>query len=132
MFLFAKTFCSNPDVEDGTVAVVELTKELLESILKRKKIFEQAVKKDKSLFEMYFWDGSCDWYSNDALDIGEKDFMFSKELGKITAEVARTECDQMIIRKTGVAWIMIPKHSNVFVTTSEMEFELIGLKRNPA
>ena len=124
MYVIAKTFCSFPDAEESLEALVELTPELLASIAKRKKMFFSLQKKDRSLTEIYFWDGSCDWYEADAFDeLGEKEILFRKRQPKAMSTSARSECEQMILSARGVSWVMIPKHSSVYVNTTIIEWE---------
>jgi hypothetical protein len=124
---------SNSDYNaDCALALVQIDKELAKKILERRKLFLQERGNDVELVEKYYWSGSAHFYENG----GKVDELYDEHLTdddlveldedpvKRTEEM-RTECDQMIIREDGVAWTMIPKHSDIYITTSIIPYAMV-------
>lgn len=129
----------NGDCDYATITVNEY---LREAVNRRRKIFTEAKSLDDDLLEMYFWDYTPDFITPYLDSYGEFETKFEKMLedGQTGIEdvwilpgslqipetaVQRVECTQMTVRKEGVAWTTIPKHSDVYVTTREIPYNLL-------
>lgn len=156
MKILLKTESSDPDFNaDCECAVLDVTPELLQQIKARVKIARQAAKADGDLWELYFWGAAPTFHGYDLIetcaeaaasgDSGQSDweqqfesqgFLPIPETVDVERfEPKRTECDQEIIRcertgKTGsfeVAWTMIPKHTDIYVTTKAIPVERLAV-----
>lgn len=142
------THSTDPDFNgDCDYAVVRLAPELVEQVRRRVELARQAGRQDDDLYELYFWGGTADFYDSGLVDACEKaltagqsarDWLAGLEqeghalvppaADLATCEPQRTECDQMIVRRSPsshdpryeIAWIAIPKHSDVYVTTRDL------------
>jgi hypothetical protein len=158
MKIILNTHCTNPDFNgDCDYAVVDLSPALVEHIRHRIGLAGQAGQQDNDLYELYFWGGMADFYSYDLVEACEERVAQAAEatdpdqaaqdwlagldekghamlpagLDLSRHEPQRTECDQMIIRRSPpcpeprfeIAWTTIPKHSDVYVTTSDLPLE---------
>lgn len=108
----------NADIDS---VFVEIDKSLAQRIMERRKLFLHAKAADKDTYEMYFWGGQAVFLQN---------FSCSDEWSEVdgfpeSVDEAETECDQMIIRESGVSWTAMPRHSGIYVTTREIDFEKI-------
>lgn len=129
MKILFKTSSSDPDYDANiSSAFVNITKELAQTILKRKKSFDLAKGDDDKLTEMYFWDGSVHWIDAEIADEDEEislddysDYVVT-EVEHNEEHEARTECDQMVISDRGVAWLCMPKHANIYISTPNVPF----------
>jgi len=159
MKILLKTESSNPDFNaDCECAVLGVTPELVQQTKARMKIARQAAKADGDLWELYFWGGAPTFHGYDLIEAcaeaaaesgdssqsdWEKQFEdqgylpIPETVDVERFEPKRTECDQEIIRcertgKTGgfeVAWTMIPKHTDVYITTKGIPVERLAVSR---
>ena len=133
--LILGTSSSDPEWSGGCdFAIIEMNIKLRSTIFSRKSTFVKIRAADTDLYEMYFWDYTPEFFSpyldeDDFSDEFEKivlstDGIWEKPENLIIPEntFARIECPQMIIREEGVAWVVIPKHSDVYVTTFEVPY----------
>lgn len=105
--------------EEQQCFVIDITPEYAKLLLGRLEIFKTAAAVDKDLWEMYFWDGSGQYYGVDWEQTEDKE----DEEGRSIVipnfdEPGRTEVDQVIIREKEVCWTAMPKHSSVYVLTA--------------
>lgn len=146
MKILLKTRSDNPEYNaDCDCAVVDLTPNLLDQIRCRVKMARKMLSQDSDLYELYFWGGTADFFSyrlveaseaagattrsTDTEQAGHSALPGTLDLG--VHEIQRTECDQMIVRYSPtpegpefeVAWVSIPKHTNIYVTTEAITLE---------
>ena len=159
MKILLKTESSNPDFNaDCECAVLGVTPELVQQTKARMKIARQAAKADGDLWELYFWGGAPTFHDYELIeacaeaaaesgDPGQADWeQRFEDLGFLPIpeavdveqfEPKRTECDQEIIRhdRTGnrdgfqVAWTIIPKHTDVYITTKGIPVDRLAVPR---
>lgn len=141
MKFLMRAYSSNGDYNaDIEYAWVDVTKELAQIILARRKLFLAAAEGDKkipgcehsSLWEMYFGDHHARYFAHEAVpdELGQQVF---DETGEAVAtewdpgdnDGERTECDQMIIVDNGVRWTTIPKHADIYITSETIPFSKI-------
>lgn len=122
MKLLLQTHSSNGEYDaDISCAVVDITREYARELVQKHDIFMKVKKEQSDAHELYFWDSQAEYACNSDVDYPEE------EISETTIEIsaARTECDQLVVRERGVAWTMIPKHTDIYITTSEVEIEKI-------
>jgi hypothetical protein len=131
------THSTNPDAEVGCrVAYVEMTPKLAKLVLKRIRAFKAAKKADGTLYEMHFWDGSLDYLTDVGASKVPEQAQRALEQEGVTTVAAkfrnvdlteedfdRTECDVMLVREGGVSWTAIPKHTDIYVSTEEIQLD---------
>jgi hypothetical protein len=132
---------------DCDCAVVEVTPALVKLTRRRAELAKQARRRDRDLWELYFWGRIAEFFDYDLIGACEAAFGDPKEAKDWsdgferdghavlppTADLAalephRTECDQMILRcvpgsrrtDIEIAWLAIPKHSDIYVTTRDV------------
>jgi len=134
-----KTNSSMPDADVGCrAAVVTVNKKLMAVILQRAAIFKAAKKKDKSLFELQFWDSSPDYLSDMGVDAIPEEYKATLDQeGGVKMKSAwrndtliedcfqRTEVDLMSVREDAVSWSAMPKHCDVRVETEELRYDVL-------
>ena len=147
--LFRTWSTSDHDSGDCDYAIAAITPELVKTILARARAFKALQKSDERAFEIYFWDGHCDYYSEAVIHAGiprhvlealedNGDFVIvPPDVDTSTLDAQRTECDQMIVTEDSAGWVAIPKHTSLYVTTSRLSLatlkDLVELKgRNQA
>ena len=141
------TRSSDPDFNgDCDYAVVELTPALIDQIHRRVELARQASSQDNDLYGMYFWGGDAKFYDSDLLEACEKAAATDEAAQEWTAELEqkghammpiaadfsscqpqRVECaddsqmqSPVAKPRVRIAWTVIPKHSDVYVTTSDL------------
>ena len=147
MKILMRTDSTNPDYyADCECAVLDVTPELLARIAARVEILRRAADADINLCKLVFWGRGPDFYSYRLIDACAEVAAEAEGIGPFDwedqyhdecvlplpigvdldrFEPQRTECDQEIIRvqRVGgrlefeVAWMMIPKHSNIYIAT---------------
>ena len=135
---------------DCDYAIVDLTPALAERIRRRVALARQAGEQDRDFWEMYFWGSTTEFYDHKLLDACQdavvaaargsdpdqaaRDWLADFEQREYAVvpdgvdfaahQAQRTEVDQMIVRRHqpdfAIAWTASPKHSDVYVTTSEL------------
>lgn len=159
MKILLKTESSNPDFNaDCECAMLDVTPELAQQIKARVRIARQAAKADSDLWELYFWGPAPTFHGYDLIEACAEAAVESSDASQDdweqrfedqgflpipeTVDVERfepkgTECDQEIIRcertgKTGsfeVAWTMIPKHTDIYITTKGIPVDRLAVPR---
>jgi hypothetical protein len=100
--------------------VVDIIPEYAFTLVKRVNLLKSVEARDSHAYELYFWDGSGDYFdpSPDDLDGSE--------------EPCRTECNQLVVRKDDVCWMAYPKHGDVQLTTEARPLEeLLAIAGTP-
>ena len=141
MKFLMRAFSSNADYNaDIEYVWVDVTKELAQIILARRKLFLNAEAADKktpgcehsSLWEMYFGNHHARYFSNEKVpeELGLQVFDDTGEPVETDWDPGdddgeRTECDQMIVAENGVRWTTIPKHTDIYITSETIPFSKI-------
>lgn len=145
-FLLSVT-CGVEDVDAPQEAVVDITKELAELLLKRRAAFQALAAYDNDAWEIYFWSSTCQFvggrsdaeYREEAYveesvleQLGEEDhdlagseWLVIPEGSQIRYVEARTECDQLIVAEKGVRFMAYPKHCDWELRTGEIPWDEI-------
>lgn len=126
---------------DCDYAVVQVDNVLANKVWIRQRLFEKIKLADSNLYKMYFWDwdpaffspdidkldlGFTDEFEKRLNDAGNGDIWTMPEAFEFPKEAfVKVECTQMIVREDGVAWVTIPKHSSVYVTTVEVPYNML-------
>lgn len=126
MKLLLRTFSTVEDFYgECDWAFVDITKELAQTILKRAKAFKKAKEADDCLVEMNFWDTSACFFEYSKLPkelhdkLHDEEWMITEETYS-EEDAQRTECDVMTILDNYVYWEMIPKHTDIRITTGSI------------
>jgi hypothetical protein len=119
----------NADIE---FVFVQVTKELAELILKRRKSFLAMEAEDKKLCEIYFFDHHATYLSYGAVpdefqDETLKPLSWSPE--EDSSE--NVEVAQMVLDCDGVRWTAVPKHSDIYITSETIPFTDIAKALTP-
>ena len=131
----------------GGHAWVDLDAEDVKSIFARKELFQMASSRDSDLYEMYYWNSPA--YFFNALDPSE--FLTEEEVALFDDNdrvevpegrehivrlddsddepneqgLERVECEQTIIDAEGVRFLAILKHTDHYVVTCTISYELL-------
>ena len=144
-------FCNG----DCDYAIVDLTPALAEQIRRRVALARQVAEQDNDFWEMYFWGSTVEFYDDKLLDACQeavvvaaqgpdadqvaRDWLADFEQREYAVvpdgvdfaahQAQRTEIDQVIVRRHqpefAIAWTASPKHSDVYVTTTELPLTVI-------
>jgi hypothetical protein len=149
MKLILRVSSSNEYCDGGCeFTSIDLTRELANIALRRVQVLKDHKKNDGSIYETYYWDFHAEYFSPraDFSDVPEnvKTAMFAmaeivEELGVeekevVTApddfeiveeQIAAVECEQMVVREDGIAFLAIPKHCDFYVSTSEIPVTML-------
>ena len=152
MRVVLKIWSGNPNRDGGCdYAMVDLTPELAALALGRIGTVRQQQATDPELEESYFWDSHAAYFSlwvesgtlpGFGCEAGQSTTL--EDLGADQREVvqvpegfqvreshlARVECEQMIVRKNGIAFTAIPKHRDFRVSTAEISTEWLETATN--
>ena len=144
MKVVLKVSSSNENCIGGCdFALVELSPELAALALRRIAALREQKKLDPDIDETYFWAYFAEYFSPwRNLASAERDVETAclaladvledlriEEEGAVTvpesfqvlpSQVARVECEQMIVREDSIAFIAIPKHASFRVQTVEL------------
>lgn len=118
-------------------ALVEIAPELARLATSRRELWQRMHEADGDFYEAYFWDCAATFYDLGSLAFDDylDDKLGADTAARLNAEgwtevpdefelpadsKARTECDQMIVRDSGIAWCCYPKHTDVLVTSDEI------------
>jgi len=140
MRLLLRAYPTNEHSAFGRYAVVELDDEALKRIAARRKLFLAAHEQDSQLNEMYFWGSTAEFYGDnfDEDDDTEESFdgaLDGEEWVEIPADfdttsgnddedsVDRTDCDQLVVRKEGVAWYAADHYGDVTTMTVVVTYD---------
>ena len=136
MKLILKTHSDNEHYNaDCDYAMVELTRPLAKLCMRRMALLKKIAKRDKQAYELWFWDYHCSFFTyfeladedpeSSPFDVEE--YMELPDSFEIPEDsIQTTECDQMVIGDGRVHWCVIPKHSNIYITTDNIPLELIA------
>ena len=140
-----KAWSSNVDYSAGCdYAAVEITEELAKLALRRIKVLGEQKAIDPSAYETYYWDSSPEYFSpwlNRASPPGkaqESTVTLEERLEDLEvdtreivtvppdfrvpeSQIATVECPQMIVRDSGVAFTALVRHTDIYVTTAEIQ-----------
>ncbi len=150
MRVVLKVWSSNPDYSGGCdYAVVEISEEFAKLTLRRINVLNEHKALDHSLCETYYWDSSPEYFNpwvNRASQPGEvresgvdlEEILENLEVGTreiVTApldfrisesQIVAVECVQMIVRDSGIAFTGLLRHSDIYVTTAEIQKDVIA------
>ena len=133
--IVTRTNVSNEYVEGVDYGVIELTKELAQEVLSRRKTFLAAKASDKSLAYTKYWCSAVEYHSGeDALHdlFGERthvaapyeEFIVTNKDLKLD-ESESTCCGMMVMDEGGVHWTCYPKHvENCTVETMQIPYSV--------
>lgn len=110
---------------------VAITPEFAQRILCRMALLDKLKQDDPQLYEMYYWDYSCDAFHYPDEDdfpelfnivegptVDKMEGIYPGIAGPIPDALAeRSECDQMVVQSDSIKWSLIPKHTGFYVST---------------
>jgi len=106
--------------------VIKITPDYARRLLSRLESFMGVAAQDKSLWEMYFWDTSGDYYGVDWEKTVEEYDEEGREIVVPNFDApGRTEVDQLIIRANELCWTAMPKHGDVYIITDSIKWHEI-------
>ena len=144
MKLILRVSSSNEYCDGGCeFASINLTRELANITLRRIHVLKDHKKVDESIYETYYWDFHADYFSPradfsgvpenvktamlgvgeilEALGAEEKEVVIAPDdFEVVEAQIAAVECEQMVVRIDGIAFLAIPRHCDLYVTTAEI------------
>lgn len=136
MKILLKASCTSSDLDWCRYALVDLDKDGIAQILNRRDAFVEMHSRDTDLSTMTFW-GCCDFYDDldtDLLLTAEQQESFDRDefclipdSFSVDGEVARTECERLVIMADYFLWSAIPKHSDVTVETRQLNYDVLAL-----
>lgn len=150
MRVVLKVWSSNPDYNAGCdYAVVEIGEGLAKLVLRRINVLGEQKALDPSLYETYYWDSSPEYFSpsvSGASQPGEllkssvelEELLEKLEVDRrevVTApadfqvpesQIVAVECPQMIVRDGGVAFTALLRHTDIYLTTAEIQKDVIA------
>ena len=129
-------------------AVVDLTRELASLALRRIQVLKEHKKNDELVYETYYWDFNAEYFSLradftnmpekmktailavadivEALAVDDNELVTAPDdFEVVEAQIAATECGQMIARDDAIAFLAIPKHCDFYVTTAEIPVSVL-------
>ena len=130
--IVTRTNVSNEYVEGVDYGVIELTKELAQDVLRRRKIFLEAKANDKSLAYTKYWDSAVEYRAGeDALhDLFQSPddgagYATTTNVLELDENIESTSCDMMVVSDGGVYWTCYPKHvENCTVETEKIPYSV--------
>ena len=147
MILVTKTHSTNDDYNaDCDYCIIAITKEVAETILKRRKAFLKMKETDKDLQKMFFWGGTQEMFHGQGLEDGpsieaDKQYLTEEQAEllednrwvalpddfKGPEDFQRTECDMMVITEDGVWWSSMPKYYDgcMYISSESVGYEVI-------
>jgi hypothetical protein len=144
-----RVWSTNPDCSTGCdYAVVEIGQELVKRMLRRLNVLREQKTIDPSIFEIYYWDYSPQYFSpwvNRPAQPQEFEVAcceLEKTLDELQvdtcevvsvpvdfcvpdSQIAAVECAQMIVREESIAFTAIPKHADICLTTAEISKQVL-------
>ena len=142
MKLLLRSFSTNRDLGFGGYAIVELGADDLRKLAARRKALLAAKASDDQLYEMWYWAHEATFYGDDT-DIHTtgtgadflSDLLGDDETRALTDDEAvkladltpdRTDCDQLIVRESGVCWYACDKYGDTTTTTAEIPWAVLS------
>jgi hypothetical protein len=147
--LILRVSSSNEHCDGGCeFASIDLRGELASIALQRIQILKANKKVDESIYETYYWDSHAEYFSPradirsvpenvktamlavaeivEALGVEEKEVVTAPDDFEIVEEqIAAVECEQMVVRGDGIAFLAIPKHCDFYVSTAEIPVTML-------
>lgn len=158
MKLILRVSSSNEYCDGGCeYAAVDLTRELAGLALRRIQVLKEHKKTDELVYETYYWDFTAEYFSLradfpnisekvkttilavaeivEALAVDDNEVVTAPDdIEVVEAQIAAVECNQMVVREDGIAFLAIPKHCDLYVTTAEIHVpvlqEAVGIDKN--
>jgi hypothetical protein len=136
----------NGDSDAGCeFALVDLTADLAARALRRVQALTEQKSRDPDVDETYYWDYSAQYFSRwtitaTAENEGAASPAFAAVLDEVEAndvvvvpkgfevrqsQLARVECQQMIVRPESIRFLAIPKHASFYVQTAEIPVDTL-------
>jgi hypothetical protein len=129
-------------------AVVDLTRELASVALRRIQVLREHKKNDELVYETYYWAFDAEYFSPwadvssapgkvettmramagimEALEVEEKEVVTAPaDFEVVEAQIVAVECEQMVVREDGIAFLAIPKHCDFYVTTADIPVSVL-------
>ncbi len=129
-------------------ALVDLTQELAGVALRRIHVLGEHKKSDESVYETYYWAYHAEYFSPwtnlanasgkvktalramaeivESLEVEEKEVVtVPDDFEVVEAQIAAVECEQMVVREDGIAFLAIPKHCDFYLTTAEIPLQVL-------
>ena len=146
MRMVLKVWSSNPDYNAGCdYATVEISKELAKLTLRRINILSEQKALDPALYETYYWDSSPEYFNpwvNQSGKVQESTVELEEMLENLEvdarevvtapldfcvseSQIVAVECAQMIVRDSGIAFTALLRHTDIYVTTAEIQKDMI-------
>jgi hypothetical protein len=149
MKLVLRVSSSNQYCDGGCeFALVDLTRELASVALRRIQALREHKKNDESVYETYYWAYHAEYFSPltnvrsapgkvdtamramaeivEALTVAEMEVATAPDdFEVVEAQVAAVECEQMVAREDGIAFLAIPKHCDFYVTTADIPVSVL-------
>lgn len=160
MKLLLRVTSSNEYCDGGCeYAALDLTRELAGLALRRIQVLKEHKKNDELVYETYYWDFNAEYFSLradftnmpekvkttiltvaeivEALGVDDNELVTAPDdFEVVEAQIAAVECGQMIVRDDGIAFLVIPKHCDFYVTTAEIPVSVLqeaaGIDKNEA
>ena len=150
MQVVLKVWSSNAEYAGGCdYAAVGISEELAKLMLRRINVLSEQKGSDPALYETYYWDSSAEYFSPwagravESAENGEPDAALEEILDGLEVDIkesaiappdfhvpeARTavvECSQMIVRDSGIAFNALLRHTDIYVTTAEIQKDVIA------
>ena len=145
MRVILKVWSSSPHWNGGCdYAIVDLAPELASVALRRIGTLREQQATDPQLDESYFWDSHAAYFSPwvgnerapdsgdepnvartiEELQVDEREIVQAPEDFEVEEDqFARVECEQMIVRSGGIAFVAVPKHGDFHVSTAAISLE---------
>ena len=135
--VFFETTASSQDVYCCQVAVVELTKALINKIMRRKLQLQAVSEGDKDAQCIEYWDTNMTYFYGSNLDDEDLDKtlehngwceLTEKQYAKAgfsRMEVERVELERMVIMDYGMWWSCAPKHLTHIVETRPITYAVL-------
>jgi hypothetical protein len=135
---------------DCDYAIVDLVPEVAALALRRIGAPREQQAADPQLNESYFWDSHAAYFSPwlgaesapdsgdepgetlEMLQVDAREVVEAPEDFEVAeSQFARVDCEQMIVRKGGIAFAAIPKHGDFHVSTAEIPMEWLESAAHP-
>jgi hypothetical protein len=127
---------------------VELTRELANLALRRIATLCEQKGLDPGVYKTYYWGSEAEYFSPwvdpsgqpgeikaacseveeflEKLQVGKRDMVVvADKVAILQTQIASVECGQMVVREDGISFTAIPKHTDFYVTTTEIPKEFL-------
>lgn len=156
MQVVLKAWCSSPDYSVACdYAVLEITEQLAKLMLRRIKVLSEQKATDALAYETYYWDSSPEYFSPwlnhtdppgevqestveleamlENFEVDTREIVTAPPDFRVPeSQIAAVECPQMIVRDSGVAFTALLRHTDIYVTTAEIQKDAIASVLAPA